>query len=132
MVGSVKIVVQVRLMPTPEGASALERTLRTANDAANWLSGQAHERGETSRRALQCLAYLDLKERGLSAQPALHVLRKVADAYSTLKANIRAANLASRSRSGVARPKRSPSRFGTTPPSPMTIAASPGRWTSRR
>lgn len=80
-------------MPTPEGASALERTLRTANDAANWLSSQAHEQGETSRKALQGLAYLDLKERGLSAQPALHVLRKVADAYSTLKANIRAGNL---------------------------------------
>lgn len=93
MVVPVKIVVQVRLMPTPEGASALERTLRTVNDAANWLSGQAHERGETSRRALQCLAYLDLKGRGLSAQPALHVLRKVADAYSTLKANIRAGHL---------------------------------------
>lgn len=88
-----KIVVQVRLMPTPEVASALERTLRTANDAANWLSGQAHEQAQTSRRALQRLAYLNLKERGLSAQPALHVLRKVADAYSVLKANIRAGNL---------------------------------------
>jgi putative transposase len=88
-----KIVVQVRLMPTPEVASALECTLRACNDAANWLSGQAHERGEASRRALQGFAYRDLKGRGLSAQPALHVLRKVADAYSTLKANIRSGNL---------------------------------------
>jgi len=89
----VKIVVQVRLMPTPEVASALERTLHACNDAANWLSGQAHERGETSRKALQGFAYRDLKGRGLSAQPALHVLRKVADAYTTLKANIRNGNL---------------------------------------
>ncbi|MDT9693755.1 transposase [Streptomyces sp. P9(2023)] len=88
-----KIVVQVRLMPTPEVASALECTLRTANDAANWLSGQAYERGEFSRKALQGFAYHDLKIRGLSAQPALHVLRKVADSYSTLKANIRNGNL---------------------------------------
>ncbi|MFE6619401.1 RNA-guided endonuclease InsQ/TnpB family protein [Streptomyces sp. NPDC057740] len=88
-----KLVVQVRLMPTPEVASALECTLRTANDAANWLSGQAHERGETSRKALQGFAYHDLKDRGLSAQPALHVLRKVADAYTTLRANIRNGNL---------------------------------------
>nr|WP_308801327.1 transposase [Streptomyces polyasparticus] len=87
------IVVQVRLMPTPEVASALECTLRTANDAANWLSGLAYERGETSRRALQGLAYVDLKTRGLSAQPALHVLRKVADAYTALRANIRNGNL---------------------------------------
>ncbi len=80
-------------MPTPEVASALECTLHACNEAANWLSGQAHERGETSRKALQGFAYRDLKDRGLSAQPALHVLRKVADAYSTLKANIRNGNL---------------------------------------
>jgi putative transposase len=88
-----KIVVQVRLMLTLEVASALEATLRACNKAANWLSGQAHERGEMSRKALQGFAYRDLKDRGLSAQPALHVLRKVADAYTTLKANIRAGNL---------------------------------------
>ncbi len=88
-----KIVVRVRLTPTPEVASALERTLHACNEAANWLSGQAHERGEISRKALQGLAYRDLKGRGLSAQPALHVLRKVADAYTTRRANIRAGNL---------------------------------------
>ncbi|MCX5048397.1 transposase [Streptomyces sp. NBC_00474] len=88
-----KLVVQVRLLPTSEVASALECTLRTANDAANWLSGQAYERGESSRKALQGFAYRDLKDRGLSAQPALHVLRKVADAYTTLRANIRNGNL---------------------------------------
>lgn len=88
-----KIVVQVKLMPTPEVAPALECTLRTANESANWLSGRAHERGETSRKALQGFAYRALKDRGLSAQPALHVLRKVADAYTTLRANIRAGNL---------------------------------------
>ncbi|MFD4242129.1 RNA-guided endonuclease TnpB family protein [Streptomyces sp. NPDC058525] len=68
-------------------------TLHTANDAANWLAVRACGRGETSRKALQSLAYRDLKDRGLSAQPALHVLRKVADAYTTLRANIRAGNL---------------------------------------
>lgn len=88
-----KIVVQVRLTPSPEVASALESTLHACNESANWLSGQAHERGETSRKALQGFAYRDLKDRGLSAQPALHVLRKVADAYSTLKANIQNGNL---------------------------------------
>ncbi|MCX5562804.1 transposase [Streptomyces sp. NBC_00038] len=80
-------------MPTPETALALECTLHACNDAANWLSGQAHERGETSRKVLQGFAYRDLKGRGLSAQPALHVLRKVADAYTTLRANIRNGNL---------------------------------------
>ncbi|MFH8596106.1 RNA-guided endonuclease InsQ/TnpB family protein [Streptomyces rimosus] len=88
-----KIVVQVRLMPTPEVVSALESTLRACNEAANWLSGEAYERGEMSRKALQGFAYRDLKDRGLAAQPALHVLRKVADAYTTLKASIRNGNL---------------------------------------
>ncbi|QLE75374.1 IS200/IS605 family element transposase accessory protein TnpB [Streptomyces rectiverticillatus] len=88
-----RIVVQVKLLPTPEEASALERTLHAANEAANWLSAEAYGQGEQSRKALQSFAYSDLKERGLSAQPALHVLRKVADAYTALRANIRAGNL---------------------------------------
>ncbi len=42
---------------------------------------------------MQGFAYNDLKRRGLSAQPSLHVLRKVADSYTTLRANIRNGNL---------------------------------------
>ncbi|AJF65736.1 RNA-guided endonuclease InsQ/TnpB family protein [Streptomyces vietnamensis] len=91
-----KLVVRVKLLPTPSQASALEVTLRTCNEAANWLSIRAFEHGRTSRSALQVLAYTGLKARGLSAQPSLHVLRKVADAYTTLKANLRAGNLGRR------------------------------------
>ena len=36
----VKQVVQVRLLPTPEQASALAETLHACNKAASWLSGQ--------------------------------------------------------------------------------------------
>ncbi|MFE2557621.1 hypothetical protein ACFXGT_16655 [Streptomyces sp. NPDC059352] len=39
------------------------------------------------------MAYAELKARGLSAQPALHVLRKVADAYTAPRANLKAGNL---------------------------------------
>ncbi|MGW3733755.1 RNA-guided endonuclease InsQ/TnpB family protein [Streptomyces sp. NPDC005148] len=90
-----KIVVQVRLMPDAVQAPALSATLHAANEAANWLSAEAHARGEKdrTRKALQGFAYAALKERGLSAQPALHVLRKVADAYTTLRASARAGNL---------------------------------------
>lgn len=82
-------------MPDAVQAPALLATLHTANEAANWLSSEAHARGEKdrTRKALQGFAYAGLKERGLSAQPALHVLRKVADAYTTLRANARAGNL---------------------------------------
>ncbi|MCF3104576.1 transposase [Streptomyces roseoverticillatus] len=88
-----KLVVQVKLEPTPEQTAALEATLRACNEAANWLSALGHARGQVSRRALQCLAYAQLKARGLAAQPALHVLRKTADAYTVLNANIRNGNL---------------------------------------
>jgi putative transposase len=89
----VKLVVQIKLLPTPEQALALEATLHACNEAANWLSTQAYDQQVTSRARLQALAYVGLKARGLSAQPALHVLRKVADAYATLKANLKAGNL---------------------------------------
>ncbi|WP_370414060.1 RNA-guided endonuclease InsQ/TnpB family protein [Streptomyces fradiae] len=88
-----KQVVRVKLLPTPEQALALAQTLDACNRAANWLSRRAFERGVASRARLQTLAYADLKARGLSAQPALHVLRKVADAYTALKANLKAGNL---------------------------------------
>ncbi|MEV5380373.1 transposase [Streptomyces nondiastaticus] len=90
-----KIAVQVRLLPSPEERAALEYTLHTCNEAANWLSQQAHAKSERdrTRKALQGFAYTLLKDRGLSAQPALHVLRKVADAYTVLKGNLKAGNL---------------------------------------
>ncbi|MGW7365700.1 RNA-guided endonuclease InsQ/TnpB family protein [Streptomyces sp. NPDC054841] len=88
-----KLVVRVKLVPTPEQAAALEATLRMCNEAANWLSSQGFMRQVTSRKALQAFGYAPLRARGLSAQPALHVLRKVADAYTTLKANLRAGKL---------------------------------------
>jgi IS605 OrfB family transposase len=94
-VACVKVTVQVKLLPDAAQASALSVTLHAVNEAANWLSAEAYAKGEKdrSRKAVQGFAYRALKERGLSAQPALHVLRKVADAYATLAANIRAGNL---------------------------------------
>ncbi|MFG2793725.1 RNA-guided endonuclease InsQ/TnpB family protein [Streptomyces sp. NPDC048419] len=143
-----KLVVRVKLLPTPLQAAALEATLHACNEAATWLSthafnhdqaalaawsqereksapdalpvpriplgktsgagaksattrswdGKARGAGKprsvrSSRAGLQALAYAELKARGLSAQPALHTLRKVADAYTTLAANARAGNL---------------------------------------
>ncbi|MFE2987583.1 RNA-guided endonuclease InsQ/TnpB family protein [Streptomyces sp. NPDC059262] len=88
-----KLVVRAKLLPTPVQALALEATLRVCNEAATWLSAQAFERRVFSRAGLQAMAYCEVRARGLSAQPALHVLRKVADAYSTLTANLKAGNL---------------------------------------
>ncbi|MDH6114966.1 IS605 OrfB family transposase [Kitasatospora sp. MAP12-15] len=88
-----KIVVQVKLLPTPEQVSALEGTLRTANEAANWVSGIAFDRGVPREYELRKHTYAELRARGLGAQAAQHVIKKVRDAYTALKANIRAGNL---------------------------------------
>lgn len=88
-----KIVVQVRLFPDAAQEAALRATLDLCNTAANQVSEQAYARRVFGKQALQRLTYGDCKAAGLSAQPAIHVARKVAGAYATLRANIRAGNL---------------------------------------
>jgi IS605 OrfB family transposase len=89
----VKLVVQVRLFPDAGQAAALRDTLALCNEAANVASVEAYQRRVFAKQALQRLTYGQLKDMGLSAQPAIHVACKVAGAYATLKANIRAGNL---------------------------------------
>ncbi|MFC9973991.1 RNA-guided endonuclease InsQ/TnpB family protein [Spirillospora sp. NPDC127200] len=84
-----KLVVRVRLLPTREQAQALEETLRACNVAADQVSRVAFEQRVFSRSGLQKLVYGRLKATGLSAQPALHVIRKTADAYTALRAQVR-------------------------------------------
>ena len=88
-----KIVTQVKLMPDAVQASVFERTLRAVNDAANWVSQVAFEHGVPREYELRKHTYAELKARGLGAQAAQHVIKKVRDSYTTLKANIRAGNL---------------------------------------
>ena len=90
---TVKLVVPVRLYPGATSEAALQDTLALCNQAANLASAQAFRMRVTSRQSLQRMAYGDLKAMGLSAQPAIHVTRKVAGAYAALRANIRAGNL---------------------------------------
>ncbi|MFF9071166.1 RNA-guided endonuclease TnpB family protein, partial [Streptomyces sp. NPDC014872] len=80
-------------MPDAVQVSVLERTLRTVNDAANRVSEVAFEHGVPREYELRKHTYAELKARGLGAQAAQHVIKKVRDSYTTLKANIRAGNL---------------------------------------
>jgi IS605 OrfB family transposase len=89
----VKLVVPVRLYPGAISEAALRDTLALCNQAANLTSAQAFRMRVTSRQSLQRMVYGDLKAMGLSAQPAIHVARKVSGAYAALRANIRAGNL---------------------------------------
>ncbi|GAA0938393.1 transposase [Actinocorallia libanotica] len=87
-----KLVVQVKLLPDEATAVALRETLHACNQAANHASRRAFETGVKAKQSLQRLVYGELKAMGLSAQPALHAVRKAAGAYATLKANLEAGN----------------------------------------
>ncbi|MDQ1068258.1 putative transposase [Streptomyces canus] len=90
----VKLMVQVRLLPTPVQGTALEATLRACNEAATWASGVAFEKDVKNNFALREHTYRQVKDRwGLGAQAAQHVIKKTCDAYATLKANLKAGNL---------------------------------------
>ena len=89
-----KLVVRVKLLPSPEQAQALKATLRACNEAADHASRIAQATGARDKYALQRAVYHELKHRfGLSAQPTVRVLGKVADAYTTRQANLKAGNL---------------------------------------
>ncbi len=115
-----KIVVQMKLMPEAEQAAALSATLRAVNDAACWVSAVAFAHGVPREYELRKHTYAELKARGLGAQAAQHVIKKVRDAYTTLKVNLRAGNLGKPARSAAARRSRSRSPSGRRPRSRMT------------
>src|SRR5690606_20157174 len=90
----VKLVVQVKLLPTPEQAAAMEATLHAANRAANLVAKIAFERRCFRNFDLRRHTYDRIKaEYGLAAQAAQHVIKKVCDAHRTLHANLAAGNL---------------------------------------
>ncbi|WP_207393949.1 RNA-guided endonuclease InsQ/TnpB family protein [Actinomadura formosensis] len=87
-----KLVVQVKLLPDAATEAALRETLKLCNQAAGHASRRAFATGVKDRTALQRLVYGELKAMGLSAQPAIHCIRKAAGAYATLAQNLKAGN----------------------------------------
>jgi putative transposase len=80
---SVKLTIQLKLLPTPEQALALKRTLETANAACDSISQVAWESRTFGKFALQKLCYQDVRETfGLAAQMVIRALAKVGDAYT--------------------------------------------------
>jgi putative transposase len=77
----VKLVVQVKLLPDPTQEAAMRATLALANQAANLVAQIAWDTRVFRNHDLRKHAYAQVKALGLSAQPAQHVIKKVADAY---------------------------------------------------
>jgi IS605 OrfB family transposase len=77
-----KLIAQLKLLPTPEQADTLKRTLETANAACDCISSVAWETRTFGKFALQKLCYQEVRETfGLSAQMVIRALAKVGDAY---------------------------------------------------
>lgn len=85
-----KLVVRVKLLPTPVQAAALEATLRACNEAATWAAEVAFAENARRPLSLRKHAYLPIRQQwGLGAQAAQHAIKKTCDAYTTLQANLR-------------------------------------------
>jgi IS605 OrfB family transposase len=77
-----KLVANLKLTPSDAQHEALLDTLKTANRACNWLSGQAWETKTFGQFALHKLAYERCRAQfGLAAQMTVRCIAKVADAY---------------------------------------------------
>ncbi len=88
-----KLTTQVKLLPTPDQAASLAATLRACNAAASDVAAMARETGCYRNYDLRRHAYHGIKtDYRLGAQAAQHVIKKVADAYTTLAANLTAGN----------------------------------------
>jgi len=77
-----KVIAQLKLLPTPVQADTLRQTLEQANAACNEISRVAWEQQVFGKFALQKLTYSRIKaDYGLGAQLAIRCLAKVGDSY---------------------------------------------------
>jgi putative transposase len=85
-----KQVVQVRLEASAAQLDVLARTLIACNDTANVVSKVAHRNRVYRSRDLRAITYAQARQHaGLGAQVAQSCIRKVADAYTSLRTNLR-------------------------------------------
>jgi putative transposase len=88
--GSVKLTVQLKLLPSAEDAAALLATLERANDAANVISETAWKTQTFGQWALHKAVYYEIKARfDLNAQVVARTIAKVADAYKLDRQHVR-------------------------------------------
>jgi len=81
----------VKLLPTPEQASALAATLRACNQACGLISEAAYAVSVFDRNGVHHLTYRRVREEcGLGAQAAVRCVKKTVDAYTTLHAQAKA------------------------------------------
>jgi putative transposase len=77
-----KTTLQIKLLPDEAQRAAMEKTMRTFNDACNYIAEVAHKERCASKFKLQKLIYADVRDRfGLSAQMTIRAIAKVVEVY---------------------------------------------------
>lgn len=77
-----KLVAQVKLLPSPEQSILLDATLRRINTACGWIAERAWATQTFRQYDLHHLCYHECRRRfGISAQATARALAKVADTY---------------------------------------------------
>ena len=77
-----RLTVQLKLLPTPEQADALKRTLETANAACDYISQVAWDARTFGQFPIHRLTYGAVRETfGIAAQLTVRCIAKVSDAY---------------------------------------------------
>ena len=77
-----KLTMQLKLLPTPQQADAMLRTMERFNAACDALAGVAFANRCANKVELQKLAYHDIRrDFGLSAQMTVRAIAKVVEAY---------------------------------------------------
>lgn len=77
-----KLTAQLKLLPSPEQAKALRKTLEVANTACNYISQHAWVNKTFRQFPLHEVTYREVRDRfQLSAQVVVRCIAKVADAY---------------------------------------------------
>jgi IS605 OrfB family transposase len=78
----VRLMLPVKLVPTPEQHAALLATVERFNVACDWLGGIVFAERCANKVALQKLAYYDVRSRfGLAAQLSIRAISKTVEAY---------------------------------------------------
>ena len=82
MLVSMKLTIQLQVLPDAESDRKLCSTIERFNEAANWLAGEAFAIGLANKVELQKIHYRELRDRfGLSAQMAVRCIANVVEAY---------------------------------------------------
>jgi putative transposase len=84
---SMKLTVQIQLLPAVDQSAKLLATVERFNEAAGWIAGELFARQMTNKIEAQRFLYAEIRERfGLSSQMAILCLHRACEAYRRDKA----------------------------------------------